>query len=202
MWISAGLRSVVIGILTGFLSVALGVAAAFGFVRENFKGKGLVVGVALAPAILPKVIVGVSLMYLFSYLRLIDTTMGIVIGHVVIAIPYVVLTMTSVLQNYDRTLDHAAWVLGAGRWQTLRRVTLPVLMPAILTAFVFSFITSFDDVTLALFLSGSEVITLPKVMWLEAFLNVTPALAAVSSIVMVLTIMIVVVLDRVQSRKI
>lgn len=181
-WIESASASFAIGIAVGLSAVVVGTAAAFVIIRVPFRGKGLLLSLAIAPLIIPRIIIGVALMYFFARLQLIDTYTGLILGHLVLAVPYVLITVLAVLRDYNIALDHAAWTLGAHRAATFRKVTFPLIRPALLTAFVFAFITSFDDVTISLFLSGSDVVTLPKKMWLDAFLDVTPVLAAVSTI--------------------
>jgi putative spermidine/putrescine transport system permease protein len=181
-WTDSAVASLIIGVAVGLLSVAIGTAAAFAIVRSNFRGKGLLLSIAVAPLIIPRIIIAVALMYFMAKLRLIDTYTGMILGHAVLAVPYVLITVISVLRDYHIAFDHAAWTLGASRAMAFRKVTFPLIRPALITAFVFAFITSFDDVTISLFLSGSDVVTLPKRMWLDAFLDVTPVLAAVSTI--------------------
>jgi ABC-type spermidine/putrescine transport system permease subunit II len=96
----------------------------------------------------------------------------------------VVITIMAVLKNYDMRLDQAAWSLGASKTQTLLRITLPLIKPGLLAAFLFAFVTSFDELTIALFVSGGLQTTIPKQMWDNAVLQVSPALAAASTLVM------------------
>jgi putative spermidine/putrescine transport system permease protein len=112
------------------------------------------------------------------------TTAGLVLGHTVLAIPYVVITVLAVVKGYDQRLDMAAWTLGANRRQTLTRVTLPMIRSGMIAAFMFAFIISFDELTIALFVTGGEVTTLPKQMWDDALMRVSPSLAAVATLLL------------------
>jgi putative spermidine/putrescine transport system permease protein len=103
------------------------------------------------------------------------------IGHAVIATPYVVMTMMAVLRNYDTRLDMAAQSLGATPWQTLRHVTFPILGAGLLSSFLFAFATSFDELTISLFASGGLTSTLPKQFWDEVTLQISPVIAAVAT---------------------
>ena len=145
----------------------------------------------LSPLILPRMIIAVALFYLYARIGLVGTTFGLVLGHTVLAVPYVVITVMAVLKNYDERLDQAAATLGANRWRTLQRVTLPLIRPGIISAFLFAFIVSFDELTIALFTTGGLSATLPKQMWDDAVLKVSPLLAAVSTVLLVfITVMI------------
>ncbi len=199
-WVGAASASLAIGFMVAALAVIIGTAAAFVIIRVPFKGKGVLISLAIAPLIIPRIIIGVALMYFFARLKLIDTYSGLIIGHLVLAVPYVLITVLAVLRDYNIALDHAAWTLGARSISTLRKVTLPLIRPGLLTAFAFAFITSFDDVTISMFLSGSNVVTLPKKMWLDAFLDITPVLAAVSTISVVLISVFLVSTELLRSR--
>lgn len=184
LWVSAAARSLIIAVLAASCGTLIGVPAAFFMARQNFAGKGALLAFILAPIIIPNIIVAVSLFYLFSKLGLVGTMTGMVIGHTVLTIPYIVITVMSILKTYDVRLDQAAWTLGANKLKTLTRITLPIIRAGIIAAFMFAFIISFDELTIALFITGGEVTTLPKLMWDGALLKVSPALAAVASLLL------------------
>jgi ABC-type spermidine/putrescine transport system permease subunit I len=184
LWSEAALRSFVVAISSAFLAMLLGVPAAFVLVRRSFFGKTALFGFLVAPVITPNIIIAVSLFYLYSTLGLVGTTIGLVLGHTVLAIPYVVVTVMAIIKTYDVRLDHAAWTLGATRLSTLWHVTLPIIRGGLIAAFMFAFIISFDELTIALFVTGGEFTTLPKAMWDDAILRVSPGLAAVATLLL------------------
>jgi ABC-type spermidine/putrescine transport system permease subunit II len=116
-------------------------------------------------------IIAVALFYLYARIGLVGTTFGLVLGHTVLAVPYVVITVMAVLKSYDERLDEAAATLGANRWRTLWHITVPLIRPGIISAFLFAFIVSFDELTIALFTTGGLSATLPKQMWDDAVLK-------------------------------
>jgi putative spermidine/putrescine transport system permease protein len=124
----------------------------------------------------------------------------LVLGHTALAVPAVVVTVLAVLRGFDERQEHAAYTLGANRWRALYRVTLPQIRPGLLAAFLFAFITSFDDLTVALFVSGGSSATLPKQMWNDLLLQVNPTLAAVSTIVLVLATVIILLAEFARRR--
>jgi putative spermidine/putrescine transport system permease protein len=126
-------------------------------------------------------IIAVGLFYFFAKVGLVGTSVGLAIGHTLVAVPYVVMTMMAVLRNYDTRLDLAAQSLGAKPWQVLRHVTFPVLGAGLFSSLLFAFATSFDELTIALFASGGLSATLPKQFWDEVTLEVSPTIAAVST---------------------
>jgi putative spermidine/putrescine transport system permease protein len=184
-WVSATVRSLVVAFLTGLLATALGAAAAFVLVRQRLVGRTAIITLVLAPLVLPRIIIAVALFYLYARLSMVGTVAGLVLGHTVLAVPYVVITVMAVLKNYDERLDQAAWSLGASKWSTLWRITLPQIRGGIIAGFLFAFITSFDELTIALFVSGGSAATLPRQMWSDLLLQVNPTLAAVSTLILV-----------------
>ncbi|MBV6657495.1 MAG: ABC transporter permease subunit [Devosiaceae bacterium] len=184
VWQEAALRSVLVALLAASLGLAIGVPAAFALARRSFRGKQVLFALTVAPVVVPNIFIAVGLFYLFSRLGLTSTTVGLALGHAVLAIPYVVVTMMAVVRDYDERLDYAAYTLGANKLRTLVEITLPLIRPGLVSAFMFAFIISFDELTIALFLTGGTMITLPKKMWDDAVLQVSPELAAASVLLM------------------
>ena len=185
-WTSAAWNSLTVGLASGALALVLGTMAAFAMAWNRFPGKTAALAVILSPLIVPRIVIAVALFFLYSKIELVGTVTGLVIAHAVLAVPYVVITVMAVLATYDRRLDQAAAVMGASRWQTLRRVTLPIIKPGLLSAFLFAFVTSFDELTVALFLTGGSFNTLPRQMWSDLLLQINPTLAAVATLLLVL----------------
>lgn len=191
MWISAIQRSVAIAVGTAILASAIGIPAAFALAQQKLPLRSLVLGAILTPMILPRIIVALSLFYVFSRLGWLGSSLALVIGHTALAIPYVVITVSAALRSYDRRLDNAASISGANVYTRLRLITLPIIAPGILSAFIFAFVTSFDDLTLALFVTGGMFTTLPKQLWDDALLQVNPTLAAVSVLLFLAVLMMI-----------
>jgi putative spermidine/putrescine transport system permease protein len=181
LWIQAAVRSLFIGIGAATLAMLIGTPAAFLLVRSQVRAKSLILAFVLSPIIIPRMIIAVGLFYFFAKVGLVGTSVGLALGHTVVAVPYVVMTMMAVLRNYDTRLDLAAQSLGAKPWQVLRHVTFPILGAGLFSSFLFAFATSFDELTIALFASGGLSATLPKQFWDEVTLEVSPTIAAVST---------------------
>jgi putative spermidine/putrescine transport system permease protein len=194
-WVDATVRSLYIGVATAILALALGVPLAFSLVRTKFIGRVLVDRVALAPLIVPTIILSVSLYGLFSKLKLIGEWYGLVIAHTVLALPFVVLVMSAGLRDFDRGLEQAAEGLGASRVRTLLRVTLPLLRPSLVSAGLLAFISSFDELVVALFLAGPNM-TLPKKMFDNILMEIDPTIAAVSVMQILLVSIVLVLIGR------
>jgi putative spermidine/putrescine transport system permease protein len=194
-WIDATVRSLYIGVATAVLALALGVPLAFSLVRGKFIGRGLLDRIAMAPVIVPTIILSVSVYGLFAKLKLVGAWYGLVIAHTVLALPFVVLVMVAGLRDFDRGLEQAAEGLGASRWRTLWRITLPLLRPSLVSAALLAFITSFDEVVVALFLAGANM-TLPKKMFDNILMEIDPTIAAVSVMQIILVTVVLVLIGR------
>ncbi len=181
VWVQAMTRSTIVALCTGALAMAIGTPMAFLVVRGRMRFKAVLLAFSLSPIVVPRMIIAVGLFYFFARVGLVGTATGLVLGHTVVALPYVVMTMIAVLKNYDTRLDLAAQSLGATPWATLRHVTFPILAAGALSSFLFAFATSFDELTIALFATGGLNATLPKQFWDEVTLQVSPVIAAVST---------------------
>lgn len=200
VWREATIRSFVVALCVGTLSVAIGVPAALALTRFTFGMKRFVLPYILMPLIAPNIIVALALFYYFADLGLVGTSSGLVIGHTVFALPYVVVAMIATLRNYDQRLDQAAWTLGANQWTAFRMVTLPIIKVGFVTSFLFAFVRSFDELTVALFISSGLSTTLPKKMWSEAYFSVGPTLASVSTILLAMVTIIIVATELMNRR--
>lgn len=193
--------SLTVATLSSAITVALGVLASVVIVRRRFVGKSAVSALLLSPLVIPYVVFGISLLVLFRMIdRVLAPTFGvvigvgihaIVIGHVVVSLPYAILTLVPRLERISVSLEEAARDLGAGTVETFRRVTLPLIRPAVVSAFLIAFTLSFDEYAIASFVAGNEA-TYPIYLFSQlrvAFLF--PQLLAVSSIVLVASLLLV-----------
>jgi len=187
-WVSATILSFQVAILTMLCATFLGTLASLALVRGNFKGKKLIYAMLLSPLVIPVIIVGVSLYYFFSWLHLIGNMWGLVMAHTCLALPFVVVNVTATLQGFDITLERAALSLGASRLTTFMKVTFPLIRPGVITGALFAFITSFDEVVIAIFITGSRAVTLPRQMWDGIRISINPTISAVASLLIVFSI--------------
>jgi putative spermidine/putrescine transport system permease protein len=181
-WVSATMTSAQVGLLVAAASTVLGTLAALGLTRGRFPGRALVRSFVLSPLITPVVVVAVALYYMFAHLRLNGTLTGLVIGHTLLAVPYVVIVIAASLEMFDVTLERAAMGLGAGPVITFWRVTLPLIRSGVIIGALFAFLTSFDEVVIAIFVSGPTTMTLPRKMWDGIRYEINPTIAAASSL--------------------
>jgi putative spermidine/putrescine transport system permease protein len=191
-WTTATVLSVEIALGTTALALLLGIPAAFGLVRGEFRGKGLLVAFFMAPIIIPYIITAIAVYFLFAHLGLVGTRLGLLAAHTLLALPKVVIIVAAALKGFDRTLERASLSLGAGPLATFRRVTFPVIRPAVVTAALFAFLTSFDELILSMFITGPTAVTLPKRMWDAVRLEIDPTIAAASSLIIAVAVVILV----------
>jgi putative spermidine/putrescine transport system permease protein len=180
-WRHAIWVSVQVAVLTMVLATVLGLLASLALVRGRFRGKGAVYAFLLSPTIVPTIITAIGLYFFFARIKATGSILAMALGHTVLALPVVVVIIAATLQGFDVRLEQAALSLGAGRLTALRRITLPLIAPGVLSAALFAFLTSFDELLIPLFLSGVEVQTLTVRIWNSLLLEVDPTIAAVSS---------------------
>lgn len=190
-WMGATWRSFQVALLTMCAATVLGTAAALAL-RRQFRGKSLVNLAIIAPILVPVIITAIAIYGLYARLRLIGTIPGLVMAHTVMALPFVVVVVGATLRAFDETLELAAQNLGANRWQTFRLVTLPLIRPGIISAALLAFITSFDEIVIAIFISGARAPTLPKQMWDGIRTEIDPTIASVSSLLIMVTTVVLV----------
>lgn len=197
-WLSAALTSFKIGMLTTIASLILGTLASIGLCKSSFKGKNLVQEVFLFPQVMPVIIIAIAIFSFESRLKLIGTTTGLVIAHTVLAIPVVITTIMARLKGLDTNLEYASRSLGAGKVRTFFCIILPDIKSSMISAGLFAFITSFDELIVSLFISGPAVVTLPKRMWQDIRTQIQPTIAAISTM-LILTVIIVMTVSAVLS---
>jgi ABC-type spermidine/putrescine transport system permease subunit II len=195
VWMAATWRSLIIALWSTVLATVLGTLLAFSIVRGRFPGKALVNQIATAPLIVPSIIYAVAVYGLFAAFKLIGNWQGIVLGHTVHAIPFVVMVVGAALRTFDIAQEQAAEGLGASRLQAIRRVTLPQIRPALISAAFLAFISSFDELVIAMFLGGSNF-TLPKKMFDNIMLEIEPTVAVVSVLQIVLVSLVLILAGR------
>lgn len=192
-WIDATLRSLKVATATMLLSTVLGTMLSFSLVRGRYPGKAFVNQLSLMPLIVPVIVYSIAVYGWFGKLQLIGEWPAIVLGHTVHAIPFVVIVVTAALRTFDIGQEHAAMSLGASKARAIWHVTLPQVRPSIVSAAFLAFISSFDELVVAMFLGGSNM-TLPKKMFDNIVNEIDPTIAAVSvlQVVLVTTVLVVV----------
>jgi putative spermidine/putrescine transport system permease protein len=199
-WTSALGNSVLIGIATMCLATVLGTAAALGLHGSRSRFKALIFGLLVMPLAVPVVIVAVALYYYFAAVGLVGTYLSLVLAHTVLALPFVIVTVSATLQSFDPNLVRAALSLGSSPTRAFRTVTLPIIAPGVIAGALFAFVTSFDEVVVALFLASPQQRTLPRQIFSGVSENITPAITAAAVILLVVSIVLMAVVELLRQR--
>ncbi|MBB4521772.1 MAG: ABC transporter permease [Rhizobium leguminosarum] len=189
--------SLILAIFTTVLSVTIGTAAAVGLARGNFPGKAALTSAFLSPLIVPPVVIGFGLLLFLSKAGITNGMARLLLGHVIVTLPYCIRTSLASLLGSDQRLTEAAMVLGATERQAFWTITLPLMRTGVVTGAIFAFAISIDDVSISLFLSDPSATTLPVTLVsnMRAAFDLTIAAAAV--VLIAVTALLIVVLDRV-----
>jgi spermidine/putrescine transport system permease protein len=184
--------SAIVAALSSTVAVVLGILASFALVRRRFRGKGPVSALLLSPLVIPLVVFGISLLLLFHAVGIALGITTVVIGHIVISLPYTILVLMPRLQQIDVSFEEAAYDLGASRLRTFRSITLPLILPAVVSAFLIAYTSSFDEYAVASFVVGSKV-TFPIYLYSALrFPNQLPQVIAVAVVVIAISLLVVV----------
>lgn len=189
-WRNATLTSLAVALLSALLATAIGTLAALGLNRLTGPAARAVVWIILLPMVVPSIIVAVAFYSAFARLGIVGTRAGLVLAHVILTLPFVVINVSAVIQRMDWRIVDAARSLGASPATAFRKVTLPAILPGVLAGAVFAFLTSFDEIVVALFISGIDTVTLPVQMWNGIRFEISPAVAAASTILLALSIVL------------
>lgn len=183
-WHRSLITSLEIAFVVTMLAVLLGTAAALALVRGRAPGKTVLSAVVFAPMMVPVMMIAVGVYAVFLEWHLAGTFRGFVLAHTALAVPFVVVTVSASLRTFDRRLEAAAASLGARPIKTFTRITLPLILPGILGGALFAFVTSFDELVVAIFLVGPDLQTLPVQMFTSVFEESDPTVAAASSVIL------------------
>jgi spermidine/putrescine transport system permease protein len=192
--------SLQIAVLATVVATAVGTMIALALVRHRFRGRGATNMLVFLPMATPEIVLGASLLTLFLQLRVATGFTTIFIAHVMFIISYVVVTVKARLVGFDRHLEEAALDLGANEWTTFRKVTLPLIAPAILSAALLGFAISIDDFVITYFNAGSET-TFPLFVWGAARVAVPPQVNVVASAIFIVALGLMLVNILVQTRR-
>ena len=184
-WLTPTWLSLKVAVATTVLSLLLGVPLAFGLTRARFWGRDAIEKLSMAPIIVPTIVLSIALYGLFAKLRLIGVWYGIAVSHTLLALPFVVALVVAGLRDFDVNQELAALGLGASRWRAVWHVTLPQIRPSLVSAAFLAFISSFDELVVAMFLGGANM-TLPKKMFDNIRMEIDPTIAAISALQIVL----------------
>ena len=193
-------NSFLIGIAATVLSASLGTLAALGLSRSEMPAKGLIMGILISPMIVPLIISAAGMFFFFSSVNLAQTYTGVILAHAALGTPFVVITVTATLVGFDHSLTRAAANLGASPTRTFFKITMPLILPGIISGALFAFITSFDEIVVVLFVAGVEQRTIPREMWSGIREDISPTILAVATILVLLSVSLLTVVELLRRR--
>ena len=199
-WLHSIKNSFIIATFATLLATALGTVAALGLSRPHMPYRTILMGLLISPMIVPLIISAAAMYFFYSNVGLSQTMLGLILAHAALGTPFVVITVTATLSGFDHSLTRASASLGADPTQTFFKVTLPLILPGVVSGGLFAFITSFDEVVVVLFLAGYEQRTIPRQMWAGIREQISPTILAVATILVCVSILLLTTLELLRRR--
>lgn len=190
-WSSSFFSSLKVATVTAVIATILGTLAAFGLDRMKSRTSGILRALLITPMVVPGVVLAVGIYAVYLDTQLVGTMLGFVLAHTMLAVPFVIIAVSASLEVFDKRLEVAATSLGAGRLTTFRTVTLPLIAPGILSGLLFAFVTSFDEIIVALFITSPYLKTLPVQIYSSITRDADPTVAAVGTILFFVTSLVI-----------
>lgn len=219
-WIGAAKNSIIIGFFSTILATVLGTLAALGLSRPEMPFRRIIMAVLISPMIVPIIITATGMFFFYSS-ACVDTTstfgrllapvlsnsgclantyLGVILAHATLGIPFVIITVTATLIGFDQSLNRAAASLGANPRTTFFRVTMPLILPGVISGALFAFVTSFDEVVAVLFIAGPDQQTIPRQMWNGIREQISPAILAVATLLVIFSIALLATVELLRRR--
>ncbi|PMR72475.1 ABC transporter permease [Billgrantia endophytica] len=199
-WMNSLKNSLIVAPLATLLAMTFGTLAAVGLNRADFPGKGLIIALLISPMVVPLVIVAVGMYFFFAQVGLLNSYAGLVLAHTVLGVPFVVITVNATLQGFDFNQVRAGASLGANPLRVFFTVVLPQIVPGVVSGGLFAFATSFDEVVVALFIASPTERTLPIQMFSGIRENISPAIAAMATILILLSTLMLITMELLRRR--
>ena len=199
-WGLATKNSLIIAFFATIGSTLLGTVAALGLSSRHTPYKAAFMALLISPMIVPLIISGTAIFFFMAKVGLAATHTGIIIAHIILGTPFVVITVTATLTGFDHSVTRAAASLGSNPVHTFRKITLPLIMPGVISGALFAFVTSFDEVIVVLFLAGLENTTIPIQMWVGLREQLSPTILAVATCLIVMSTLILVSAELLRRR--
>jgi putative spermidine/putrescine transport system permease protein len=193
-------NSLIVASATTIAATLLGTLAALGLSRARLPGQTLLMGFIVSPMVVPLVIVAVGVYFAYAPFGLTGSLVGLTLAHTALATPFVVITVSATLQGFDANQARAGASLGAAPPTVFRRIVLPLILPGVISGALFAFVTSFDEVVVALFLTGPAERTLPRQMFTGMRENISPVITAAASLLILLSVLLLTALELLRRR--
>ena len=199
-WGLAAKNSLFIAFFATIGSVLIGTLAAVGLSSRYMPYKGIIMAILISPMIVPLIISGTAIFFFMAKVGLAATHTGIILAHIVLGTPFVVITVTATLSGFDHSVTRAASSLGSNPVNTFMKITLPLILPGVISGALFAFVTSFDEVVVVLFLAGLENTTIPIQMWVGLREQLSPTIMAVATCLIIMSTLILVTAELIRRR--
>jgi len=199
-WVDATWLSFRVAVWTTIISVSLGIPAAYALSRGNFQGRRMLALFLLSPIMVPSVVQALALYVYFFQINVGQGSLRLVFAHVVATLPFVIVTAAAGIRNVDPALERVATIMGASRIHVLRKVTIPLIMPSIIAGALFAFLISFDEIVITYFIANAGYTTLPVKMFASIKFEVSPVLAAISTMLTGMSILICLIIAFTQRK--
>ena len=183
-------------LMAAFFSIFFGTLGALAIAKYDIPGKAFITSLLTSPLSVPQLVLGIALLIYFTPMMLAGTSSGFLIAHVIICIPYVIRLVLTGLSGFDYNLERAAAILGANPVVVFWKITLPLIRPAIISGGLFAFLTSFDNVTVSLFMVSPDMRTLPIEIFSQMQDAYNPIVASVSSVVIFISVILIIILEK------
>jgi len=193
-------NSFIVGTSSTLLATTLGTLAALGLSRPEMPYRTAIMSILISPMIVPLIITAAGMYFFYSKIGLAQTYPGLILAHTALGTPFVVITVTATLVGFDRSLTRAASNLGSAPTRTFFKITVPLILPGVISGALFAFITSFDEVVVVLFLAGFEQRTVPRQMWAGIREQISPTILAVATLLITFSIVLMTILELLRRR--
>lgn len=199
-WVRSTRNSFYIGFSATILATVLGTVAALGLSRPEMPARAAVMGLLISPMIVPLIITAAGIFFFYSSIGISQTYVGMVLAHAALGTPFVIITVTATLVGFDQSLIRAGANLGANPRTVFFKIIMPLITPGIISGALFAFVTSFDEVVVALFLAGPEQRTIPRQMWSGIREQISPTILAVATILVIISIALLTTIELLRRR--
>ncbi|MDA8746994.1 ABC transporter permease [Litoreibacter sp.] len=199
-WVNAAKNSVIIGFFSTLLATVLGTVAALGLSRPEMPYRRSIMAILISPMIVPIIITATGLFFFYSATGLANSYPGIIMAHATLGIPFVIITVTATLVGFDHSLTRAAANLGATPTTTFFKITMPLILPGVISGALFAFVTSFDEVVVVLFVAAHDQQTIPRQMWNGIREQISPAILSVATILVIISILLLTTVEILRRR--
>ena len=186
-WMAATRTSLLVAVLTIFVATPIGTLAAYGLTNSSARIRSILFPVMISPMMVPIILVAIGLFYFYVQFNMVNSIPGLVLGHSLVAMPLVLIIVLSALKNYDMNQEKVARSLGASRTRAFIEITLPQIKFSLVSAGLISFLTSFDEIIISLFVAGGDNSTITRSMFLALRDQIDPTIAAISTILIIIS---------------